>query len=131
MRMNLQFFGGRGSGGTNAKANAVATAARETANIGSEANIDKASFSKSLSGVYIASVGSMKRNYTNESSPAAQMAIVPHRENGKTFYTTRYIVYGGNRDWQDSSTQYSSLNAAKKGVKNSLKDYINEEIRRR
>lgn len=138
--MNLQLFGGRGSaGGSNIsrkirearelQARNESSRQKQIVRIGSKSDINNATFKKDVSGSYRATVGTME--YDGNTTPAVEMRIMPGRDEGKSFYRTRFIVHGNNRDWQYDDTKYSSLNAAKSAVKEDVKDYIETEIMKR
>lgn len=117
--LNLQYFGGRGS------AAGKRTNSREpgTVTVNSK-DIDKATFKKDLGGTWGASAGTVTDYDGTEEKNGVEMRIVSNREDGRTFYTTRFIVKGQGRDWQYSDTEYYSLNSAKNGVKSDVKSYL-------
>ena len=123
-------MGGRGSTGGNSPSSGKATA-RQTLSVTND-GIDKATFkADKLTNRYVASTGTVTYPDGEKSNKAVEMVVMRGRDEGKTFYTTRFIVKHTGADWQYVDRQYSSLNAAKAGVKDDVKEYLSDLQRER
>ena len=132
IKLNLQFFGGRGgSGGKRTSSSNESNTNTDTLKIkGGPTVWNRIKFTKDLGGTWGATFGTLTTAQGERIREAVQLRIVPGRENGKNYYTTRFIVMGGGRDWQYSDERYPTLKAAQEAVKSDARSYIDEELRK-
>ena len=123
-------MGGRGSSGGNnpgsGKATTESKAVKQKLAV-TESEISKVTFKQDKSANrYVASTGTVTYPDGETSNKAVEMVVMRGRDKGKDYYTTRFIVKHVGADWQYNTTKYSSLNAAKAGVKTDVKEYLED-----